>query len=282
MMQKARCSATADDQPDTAAERERPRTPARRTRVHPTARHQAIREQDDRRLDQDLVALLSHELRAPISGLRSSAELLVDYLGGDLTSHEAQRTVRRIYNLSIRLSLMIQDLFDLAQCSSGRLETELAEIDLREAVASAVEVARMLPGMPVIAVDVTGDSYTVRGDSGRLSGVVLNLLANASKHAAQTSRIDVRIRASAQETMIDVEDYGPGIHPDDLPRVFCRHFQGRPCGPTEASSARRNGGLGLGLFIAQQIAQAHDGHLAVRSAVGSGTCFTLSLPRSRP
>jgi signal transduction histidine kinase len=233
-------------------------------------------------LEEDLVALLGHELRAPISGLRGSAELLVDYLGGDLTSAEAQRAVRRIYSLSIRLSLMIQDLFDLAQCTSGRLQTDLSEIDLCEAVASAVEVARALPGMPVIAVDAPGTIHTVRGDSTRLSGVVLNLLANAAKHAAQTARIDVRIRASDQELMVDVEDYGPGIHPDDLPRVFYKHFRGRPGGPAESSTARGDGGLGLGLFIAQQIAQAHDGYIAVTSAVGSGACFTLALPRSQP
>jgi signal transduction histidine kinase len=249
---------------------------------HGTTEECVVASHRDGCLEEDLVALLGHELRAPISGLRSSAELLVDYLGGDLTSVEAQRAVRRIYSLSIRLSLMIQDLFDLAQCSNGRLQADLAEIDLREAVASAVEVARTLPGMPVISVDAPGTIHTVRGDSRRLSGVVLNLLANAAKHAAQTTRIDVRIRASDRELMIDVEDYGPGIHPDDLPRVFDKHFRGRPGGLAESSNARGDGGLGLGLFIAQQIAQAHDGYITVTSAVGAGACFTLSLPRSRP
>ena len=280
-MEKTRRVTTAEEPPDTAAERDHPRPPARRRPARPTPRRRSSGERSDGRPAEDLVALLGHELRAPVSGLRGSAELLVDYLDGDLTSDEARRAIRRIYSLSIRLSLMIQDLFDLAQCSSGRLQLDLAEIDLREAVASAVEVARTLPAMPVIAVDAAGESHPVRGDSRRLSGVVINLLTNAAKHAAQTPRIDVRIRASAREMMIDVEDYGPGIHPDDLPRVFSKHFQGRPCGPVESSNARRDGGLGLGLFVAQQIARAHDGHLAVTSAVGSGTCFTLSLPRSR-
>jgi len=240
------------------------------------------RQRGNRRSDEELVALLGHELRAPVSGLRSSAELLIDYLDGDLTSAEAQSAVHRIYRLSIRLSSMIQDLFDLAQCSSGTLETSHVEIDLLEVVTTAVEVARTLPDMPPIAVDVADQCRTVRGNGRRLSGVVLNLLNNAAKHAAPTARIDVRIRGSDRDVMIDVEDYGPGIHSDDLPRVFCKHFRGRPVAPVAPGSPRREAGLGLGLFIAEQVIRAHRGEIAVRSAVGSGTCFTLSLPRSRP
>jgi signal transduction histidine kinase len=254
----------------------------RSARLHqPAVRRGSGRRRGDRRRDEDLVALLGHELRAPVSALRSSAELLVDYLDGDLTSTEAQSTVRRIYDLSMRLSSMIQDLFELAQCLSGKLETGRAEIDLLEVVSSAVELARTFPGMPVIAVDATAECRMVRGDGRRLSGVVLNLLTNASRHAAQTARIDVRIRESDQDLMIDVEDYGPGIHPDDLPRVFCKHFRGRRVGPVESSNGRHDGGLGLGLFIAQQIVRAHHGDIAVRSVVGSGTCVTIALPRSR-
>jgi two-component system, OmpR family, sensor kinase len=239
------------------------------------------RERRDSDLEGRLVELLGHELWAPVSALQNSAELLIDYLDGDLASAEAQAEVRRIHRLSLRLGMMIQDLYEMARISSGAWEIALVEIDPLEVVTSAIDIARTLPGMPAIATDTVAERLTVPGDVRRLSGAVLNLLTNAAKHAPQTERIDVRIRSNDQNLMIDIEDYGPGIPPDDLPRIFNRYFQSRHDGRSGSrSSARHSDGLGLGLFVAQQIVQAHHGQITVTSEVGSGTRFTIQLPRS--
>ena len=184
-------------------------------------------ERREHGLEARLVELLGHELRAPVSALQSFAELLVHYLDGDLASAEAQTAVRRIHNLSVRLGLMVQDLYEMARISSDAWEIAQVEIDPREVVMSAVDVARTLPNMPTIATEATAERVTVRGDARRLSGAVLNLLTNAAKHAHTSERVDVRIRSNDQSLMIDVEDYGPGIPADDLPRIFHKYVQSR-------------------------------------------------------
>src|SRR5205823_786888 len=101
---------------------------------------------------------------------------------------------------------------------------------------------------------------------------VMNLVMNAIRHAPDSENIDVRVRRDEGEALLEVEDYGPGIPPEDLPHIFQRFFQSsKP--PDEASP-----GLGLGLYIAQGIANAHGGRIEVHSELGHGTRFTLHLP----
>ena len=230
--------------------------------------------------DDQLVALLGHELRAPVSGLRNNAELLACYLRDDLTSDEAQRTIGRIHSLSATLGLMIQDLFEMAQISAGKLAIVQHPIDPVDVVMSAVEVAESLPQTPPIVVETMVEGLRLHGDARRLSSVILNLLTNAAKHAAQTERIDVRIRSDAHDVLIDVEDYGPGIADDDLPLIFTKHYQARRQDRGGSRSEPAASGLGLGLFIAQRLVRAHHGHITVTSKLGLGTRFTIHLPQS--
>jgi signal transduction histidine kinase len=234
-----------------------------------------------RRLDARFIGLFGHDLLAPVTGLQSYAEVLLDYLDADLTSVEAEAAVRRIHTLSGRLGLMIRDLVDLAHASSGTLEIARVPTDIRDVIESAVELAQLLPGAPPICVTVTGD-VVVLGDSKRLGSAVLNLLTNAIKHASDSERIDVRVRSDTSHVSIDVEDYGCGVSPEDVARIFEEHYQGRS--PTTARvpgpGTHTDGGLGIGLFIAQQLVEAHGGTIRIDSQVGRGTCFTIELPRN--
>lgn len=238
-------------------------------------------ERQGRRLDPRFIALFGHDLLAPVSGLRSYAEVLLEYLDGDLTSTEAQVAVRRIHTLADRLGLMIRDLVDLARASSGMLQIARVPTDVRAVIESAVHLARLLPGAPPMHVTIDGGAE-VLGDAGRLSSAILNLLTNAIKHAYDSERIDVRVRSDEGHVTIDVEDYGCGIVPDALPRIFEERYQAQPpaarCVPGSDTGA--NGGLGLGLFIAQQLIEAHGGTIRIDSHVGRGTCFTVELPRN--
>ncbi|HEX2282226.1 MAG TPA: ATP-binding protein, partial [Thermomicrobiales bacterium] len=111
----------------------------------------------------------------------------------------------------------------------------------------------------------------VDGDEHRLQQVVLNLLSNAITHAPETERIDVRLLAEEDVAVIEVEDAGPGIAEEDLPRVFTRFFQ-------TGSTRTARGGLGLGLYITREIVTAHGGTIAASSTVGEGSTFTVRLP----
>jgi signal transduction histidine kinase len=218
---------------------------------------------------------------APLSGLQSYAEVLLDYLDDGLTSTEARAAVRRIHTLSDRLGLMIRDLVDLARASSGTLQLARVPTDLRGVVESAVQLAQLLPGAPPIHVTIDGDVMAL-GDSRRLSSAILNLLTNAVKHASESERIDVRVRSNERYVTIDVEDYGCGISAEDLARIFEEHYRVQSSTTTRVPGpgGSANGGLGLGLFIAQHLVEAHGGTIRIDSQVGRGTCFTVELPRN--
>ena len=128
-----------------------------------------------------------------------------------------------------------------------------------------------------IRLDAATDPIRVCGDAGRLEQVLLNLLTNAIHYAPGTDPVDVRLRRTGGEAEIQVQDYGPGIAAEDLPNLFTRFYQ------VARSHEGTKRGLGLGLYIAQELITAHQGRIDVLSAPGEGTTFTVRLPMaSRP
>jgi len=127
-----------------------------------------------------------------------------------------------MHALAERLGNIIDELLDLARVSTGKLQIQRRTVDLRSIVSSAVESARMISRGPTINVEVPLQNVTVQGDPNRLGQVVLNLLANALKHAAQTRSIDVRLKLSEHAVALEVEDYGQGIVAEELPHILGR------------------------------------------------------------
>jgi len=239
----------------------------------------SLRDLSDRRvrlLQDHFLAIVGHELRAPASGLLASAEVLVTYLHDEIGSAEAQAAAGRVYRLAERLGGMIHELLDLARASTGKLRVERESVDLTSVVGSAVEIAQILSSGPTIHVEAPSDRVTVRGDSGRLGEVVLNLLTNALKHAPDSDLVDVRIKLGQHEATVEVQDYGCGIPPEELPLIFTKYYRVQRANDDDAVDCE---GLGLGLFLAEQIVKAHDGYIDVLSAPGAGTRFTVHLPR---
>jgi len=232
-------------------------------------------ERQVRLLQERFLALVAHELRTPLSGIRGYAELLTSYFEDDLPAADVRIVAHRVDRLAERLDLMLEDLLDVARISSGKLRIRRSMSDLRAIVLAATELTRARPDAPDIGIEMPTEAVTLDVDPDRLSDVVLNLLTNAVKHAVGASRIDLRLRLTANGPEVEVEDNGQGIPPDDLPRIFNRHYQ--VLRDDERGDARD--GLGLGLFIAQQTVAAHGGRLDVESTVGVGTRFTIRLPR---
>ncbi len=232
-----------------------------------------ITDRSVRALQDRFLAMASHELRTPLVPLTGYLDMLGKLLD-DRADPRARRYASQARREVARLTSLVGNLVDVVRLQTGKLTLRLEPVDLRAVVARAAEVARSLAGGIEIR-EAAGAPVQVRGDAARLEQVVINLLVNAIKHAAGTPRIDVGVRregGAAGGTAIVVEDYGVGIPAADLPHIFGSFYQ------VEHADRPARGGMGLGLFIAKEIVDAHGGAISVESEVGKGTRFTVRLP----
>jgi signal transduction histidine kinase len=224
---------------------------------------------------RELVAWVSHDLRTPLAGLRAMAEALEDQVVVDPREMSQYHTqIRREVD---RLTVMIDDLFELSRIHAGALRLSRRMVGLEdvvaEVVASAEPVARA-KGVRLTGAAVRGMPVFV--DSAEMGRALRNLVTNAIRHTPSDGVVDVLAEVQSGMACVSVSDACGGIPPDDLPRVFDVAFRGE--------SARTPGpqqGGGLGLSIARGIVEAHSGQIAVRNA-GPGCQFLIRLPLARP
>ena len=224
-----------------------------------------------RRRDE-LLAVASHELRGPIG----SIQLLIKTLekGAAASSEELRKVVQRMGGLhrqALHLTQLVNELLDLSQIHLGRLKLKLEETDLamlaREVAASMREEAEQAGSALVVRAE---EPATGRWDGVRLQQVITNLLGNAVKYAGGKP-IEVRVDANPTTARVEVQDHGPGIAPEDQAQIF--ELFGRTAATGVAA------GLGLGLYIARQIIEAHGGSILLHSSPGAGSTFAVDLPR---
>ena len=225
---------------------------------------------DALRLYEMFVAILGHDLRNPLSSMVAGAELLQVQL-----SDERQlRTLDRMTNAGRRMTAMIEQLLDLTRARLGGgigfLRVREA-LDVRDLVQRSVDELRQGHPEREIAFSAASDC-TTSGDPGRLLQLFGNLIANAVAHGTRGTPVSVHVQGRRSDIVVEVANQG-AIPADRLATLFTP-FQGRV---TEAS---RSTGLGLGLFIARQIASAHGGDLTVESTAAKGTSVTVRLPRN--
>ncbi|HEY6091012.1 MAG TPA: response regulator [Gemmatimonadales bacterium] len=235
------------------------------------AERTAALAESGRRKD-DFLAMLGHELRTPLSAIRSAAEAL------RLRAAESAelQTLQAILERQVRhLTRLTDDLLDISRLTRDKLTLQTERVPLAEIVGMAVEAVR--PHIEKrghrLTVDIPGHAVYVHGDMARLSQVVSNLLDNAAKYSEPGSSIELRANVSGGQVMVRVIDYGMGIDRDLLPKVFELFTQG------DHSNAGGHTGLGLGLALARRLAEMHGGTLSAFSAgPGRGSEFVLTLP----
>jgi signal transduction histidine kinase len=248
--------------------------------VELTATHErlALARSRERALEasrRELVAWVSHDLRTPLAGLRAMAEALEDQVVID--PREVSQYHSQIRREVDRLTLMIDDLFELSRIHAGalRLSRRMTGLEdlVAEVVASADPVARA-KGVRLTGAAVRGMPVYV--DAAEMGRALRNLVTNAIRHTPADGGVDVLAEVQGGLACVTVSDACGGIPPDDLPRVFDVAFRGE--------SARTPGpqsGGGLGLSIARGIVEAHSGQIAVRNA-GPGCQFLIRMPLARP
>lgn len=220
---------------------------------------------------QELFAAISHDLRTPLSSIR----VMVDALSDGVVS-DRQTTERYLATMMTdieRLSLLIDDLFELAKIESGALQLHLEQTELDRVVARAVAGASPLAEHAKVAVSFEpGVGATLFADPERLTRVLANLLQNAIRHTPADGSVVVSTSAAGSEVLVSVTDSGIGIPAADLPRVFERFYR------ADKSRSRAGGGSGLGLSISKGIIEAHGGRIWIDETSGSGTRVSFTLP----
>ncbi len=238
-------------------------------------REQNAREEAERanRIKDDFLAVVSHELRSPLSPILGWSQLLQTSAFTPEKTQMALATIEANAKLQVQL---IDDLLDVSRILRKKMSLEAAPVALNQIIAAATETVRLTAeakSMQIRTV-VPDDMLTVMGDAGRLQQILLNLLANAIKFTPEAGQVTVTLAVIEQTyAQIQVIDTGKGIAADFLPHIFEHFRQG------DESTTRRSGGLGLGLAIAQQLVEMHSGTLSVQSpGEGRGATFTVKIP----
>jgi len=211
------------------------------------------------RQQRQLVADASHELRTPVTSLRTNAEVLL--AGGDIDEDSRQRLLADVVEQTAELSALVSDLIEVAR---GDLPADaIEEVRLDGLVEEALHRARR--NAPEVEFTARLQPVVIQGNPERLSRAINNLLDNAARHAGG-SQVEVDVDAGE----IRVRDHGTGIEEQDLPYVFDRFYRG--------ADSRSRQGSGLGLAIVRQVAEQHHGSVTATNAPDGGAVFTLALP----
>jgi signal transduction histidine kinase len=219
-------------------------------------------------LQERLVGVVGHDLRTPLAAVHIATTLLARR--GTL-SHDEARTVGRIGASVARMTAIVRDLLDFGRIRrEGRIPVARRDVDLAEVAARSVAELRAVHSSREIALDARGPVPVV-GDPERLAQVVSNLVGNALQHGPPDVAVRVVAAATGGEALLEVHNAGAPIPPALLADMF-EPFRRGPSGPDPSGS------VGLGLFIVRELARAHGGEVAVRSAQGEGTTFTVRLP----
>jgi len=222
----------------------------------------------DLRQRQDLLHVVSHDLRAPLGALVGQATLLGRRARGD---EFTTARVEAILRSASRMEAMISDLVDSARADSHQLRLRLAPVDVGAHLSDLLHRSAPLleSGRVHLAVAAAGP-LVARADPDRLDRIVLNLLSNALKYSPPESPVELGAARSGGWITISVADHGAGIPGEDLPHVFDRFYRGRQ------TAAR--GGLGIGLYSVRLLVEAHGGRVSVEPGRGGGTTFHVALP----
>ena len=247
-----------------------------------------ISDRSLRLLQEEFTALAAHELRTPLTAINGYLQLLGRQVAEPGGSDRARQHVASARTQVARLMRLINDLLDGARMQNGQFQLQCAPLRLDTLLQTTIEIGQILSQAPPIILTVDesagggaaeGDAARLlwaNGDAARLEQVVLNLLTNARIYAPASPQIDVWLGREDGWATIAVQDYGPGVAPEHLSALFERFYQ---VGQRGSSASE---GLGLGLFITQQIVTAHGGTITVASTVGVGTTFCIRLPLWEP
>lgn len=224
------------------------------------------------RARESMVAVVSHDLKNPLSTIQMAASFLLEDVVPDDEAHALERRqLMSIHREAARAYRLIRDLLDVNAIEVGKLHLVRSTQEIAPLVGEVVETLKPLAQAKQIelVLEAPAELPVVHADRDRLFQVFSNLGGNAIKFTPERGRVMIRVREGDDAIAFEVADTGPGIPPADLPRVFDRYWQAK-----QTASL----GSGLGLMIAKGIVEAHGGRIAVTSVPGEGTVFSFTIP----
>lgn len=234
----------------------------------------AVRDISERnhleRLRRDFMAMVTHDLRTPLTAIKGWAQLLRRRTPLD---ERTQRTIAHMLTQVSRMERLIGDLADIVRNDAGQLQLRREPVDLVELVRQQVMLVQEQADHHMVRVEASDASVVGAWDRQRIGQILQNLLTNALKYSPEGGEITIRIETVEDEAQVSVIDRGVGIHSDHLPLLFKRFYR------ADATGA---GGLGLGLHISEMLVRAHGGRIWATSTPGVGSTFTVALPMSAP
>jgi two-component system sensor histidine kinase ResE len=224
-------------------------------------------------LKTELLSTVSHELRTPLTLIHGYAELLHARAQG-LSPADVEMMAEEVLLGSRTMIRLVDDLLDFSRLDGTRLHLDRARVDIADLLRRHVQAWRGQPGGDRLSLEAASPLETY-ADAARLDQVIRNLISNALNHAPN-GRIIVRARHDPGWVWLEVEDEGPGIPEDEIPRIWESFFRG------ERARNSPNRGSGLGLAVVRQLVELHRGKVEVRSELGVGTAFRVWLPSAPP
>jgi PAS domain S-box-containing protein len=237
---------------------------------------QAALEQMERSLimRDEFLSVASHELRTPLTALKGQIQLAGRWVKRENYRPLPDLMVQADQQVD-RLNSLIRDLLDASRIKAGGFVVEREPLAIGALLRRVVDLERAAARARTIELDMPDAVPSIPADPERIEQVLINLIQNARKYSTADAPIGVRLDVDERTVSVSVTDRGIGIPPQDLPRIFDRFHR--------AGNIDRNiTGLGIGLYIAHQIVQAHGGEIRVRSDLDVGSTFTLVLPRVAP
>jgi two-component system, OmpR family, sensor histidine kinase ResE len=225
------------------------------------------------KLRKDFIANVSHELRTPIAMLQGYSEAIVDDIAQ--TNEEKKEMAKVIYDESLRMGRLVNELLDLARMEAGHLLLSYDKIEISPYLERIIKKFQGLAKDKEINITLSmpSDNGLFTLDPDRIEQVLTNLIDNAIRHTPNGGEVKVSQMTDPKGIMFEVKDSGIGIPEEDLPFVFERFYK------ADKARTRGRSGTGLGLSIAKNIVDAHKGNITVQSKLGQGTTFSFFIPR---
>jgi len=253
------------------------------------------------RMKSEFLANMSHELRTPLNAIMGFSEVLRDGLLGEM-SDKQRKFIGDIFNSGTHLLSLINDILDLSKVEAGKMTLDLESVELSPLLANSFNIVREKAASRHVRLelDAAEELGVIQADARKVKQILYNLLSNAVKFTNEDGQVTLRARRVLHDGVgrrssswigrsfpvagdefaefleMSVTDSGIGISREGLERLF------QPFSQIDSGLARKFGGAGLGLAMVKRLAELHGGTVAVESAVGEGSCFTVWLPLRAP